>query len=147
MELNTKIKILFILVIATNNICAENLTSASTVKPKNSSSKVSSNASLAKSSSKVGNTTPDYYFISTTKEPFEICELNSTCNATDFLNATDGELLSTNFSEKISIIRNYPINQQFCTCDLQVSFCYVLYFMCIVSKDYFFHFCEDLNQF
>lgn len=69
------------------------------------------------------NFTTEYFFMSTTKEPLEICEINSTCNASDLLvNSTDSELLLTNITEKIPVIQNNsPTFQQFCTCDLMVG--------------------------
>lgn len=120
MELNIKHRAWLIFITLINNICAEKLT-ASTLKPNILIPKISLNSSATRQVvAKIENVTTEYYFISTTKEPFEICELNTTCNTTDFLNATDNELLKSNFREKPPIIKQYHMGQQFCTCDLQV---------------------------
>lgn len=97
-------------------------TDKSTSKPTTSNSKDKSNTSiLNKELESNGIATTEYYVI-TTKEPFEICEFNSTCNITDLFNSTDGEILISNFSEKIPIIKNYQVSQKYCSCDLKVGY-------------------------
>lgn len=121
MELRVRSKLFFVVAILLNNASVEMSTVVSTLKPNISSPKNRSNTS--KPFDGADNTeymTTEYYFLSS-KEPFEICEFNSTCNFTDFPNATDSELLTTNFPEKTPVISNSPTTQQYCTCDLQVS--------------------------
>lgn len=118
MELNTNHQAWLVILIIIDNVCAEKSTVA-TLKPN-----ISNSTAPDREVVKIENATMEYYFISTTKEPFEICELNTTCNATDFPNATDSEILTSNFAEKPPIIKNYLMGQQFCTCDLQVGTLY-----------------------
>lgn len=65
--------------------------------------------------------TTENYFLST-KEPFDLCEINSTCNVTDFFNTTESDLFTPSFLEKTPVIKNVGSKQEFCTCDLQVIF-------------------------
>lgn len=115
MELSTKLKCMLLLSILLNV-----LTETTTLKSNSSNTQDSKNTTN-KPLENGDNVTSEYYYISTTKEPFEMCDFNSTCNTTGLINATDSELLISNFSEKIAIIRNFPTSEQFCTCDLQVS--------------------------
>lgn len=121
MELSTKSIIWLIVLIFSNNVFTEDIKTNSTPKPNKSKSSTKKTENIPVEKSHKEEASTEYYYISTTKETFDICEFNSTCNLTDLINATESELLTTNYSERTSLIKNDLSSKQFCTCDLQVS--------------------------
>lgn len=123
MGLNTKQQLLLVLLVKIE-VFSGNSTTISPYKTNISTKRLNVNTLNDTKSDKnnTANVITEFILISTTKEPFEMCEINSTCNATDLLlNTTEIDLVA-NFSEKTPVIRNDPISQQICVCDLQVGF-------------------------
>lgn len=126
MELNTRQALIVILVTLSSTILADKSLSLTSVKPKTSKPTLNSNKTTHGYTNYAENTSIDNFLLSTTIDPFEMCDGNNTCNSTDLLNATESELSPKNLSEKFSIVRNFIATEQFCTCDLQVRLILIL---------------------